>query len=607
MSSKSTLRPISGLLFGCCFLTAANTLTHGALSAVMGLRQLDPVYIAAVMSSYSIGVLIGSLYGHNFIQRVGHIRAFAGLCALIGIVQVVQGSFYSPVTWMALRVLHGIAGVSAYMALESWLHAYATNDNRGRIWGIYQTLVFVGAGSVPMLFAVLEDVNAALPLAAGMVMLALIPMTMSRKRSPDLPEFERLGMGKIFALSQTGAVGALIGGGLLNSILFLLPAYATGMQLSNLYLALFLSATTIGGFFFQYPFGRLADRMDKRKVLLIVLALLAIACVAFILAQYLELSFWVLVCVVLLMGGLASCIYPLSVAETFNYLDAKDAVPAMGTMLLFYSVGSICGPLLIGAAQSLLGAEALFFVTTICAVLFFAFIVQRIFTRTAVAGDEQSSVAYVSQNPVPTQAQLDPRVDYQEVGDKWLSVEARLAGELAQVNVDNAADIARTVIDSVLNSKLNNESDRDVVAQIAAEVARNAPEQASEVVNLLAETIEQYNIDSGQELVQEVATRVADGIPDGAFEVIEEISKLSLVNSLELLRNLAQSKPKLAIRLALEQARTKPEAVVQLVDEIYPYLPEDDPELRRSFIKAMLARSKDKQTMSAIANRALHH
>ena len=604
--AKSTLRPISGLLFGCCFLTAANTLTNGALSALMGFEGLDPVYIAIVMSCYSVGVLLGSLYGQVFIQRVGHIRAFAGFCALIGIVQIIHGSFYSPFSWVILRVLHGLAGSSAYIALESWLHAYANQQNRGRIWGIYQTLVFIGAGSVPLLFIVLEDISAALPLAAAMVMLALIPMTMSRKRSPDLPEFKRLGLKKIFAASQSGAVGTFVGGALLNSIFFLAPAYAAGLGLNNLYLALFLSATTMGGFFFQYPFGRLADRMDKRKVLLIVLSALTLGCALFISLQYLGLAFWLLLVAMLLVGGLASCIYPLSVAEAFNYLSAEEAVPAMGTLLLCYSFGSIAGPLLIGAMQSLFGNEALFFMIALLSALFFLFVLQRISARTAVGGAEQSSVSYAAaQNPLPTQMQLDPLIEHREPRRNWLSIEARLAGELAQNNVAGAADIARSVIDSVLNSKLKSEYDRDIVTQIAAEVARNAPEQAPEIVNLLAETIEQYNIDSGQELIQQVAATVADGVKEGAFEIMEEISQLSLVNSLELLRKLASSKPKLAIRLAIEYAKNKPESIAQLVDEIYPLLPAEDQQLRRAFIKAMLARSKDKNLMSAIAKKAL--
>ena len=606
MKKRSVLRPISGLLFGCCFLTATNTLSHNTVSALMGFNNLEPGYIAIVMSCYSVGIVFGSLYGHVFIQRVGHIRAFAGICALIGILQIIYGVQYSPIAWLLLRALHGYASAAAYMALESWLHAYATQENRGRIWGVYQTLVFVGAGSVPLLFGLMEDINAALPIAALLIMLALIPMTLSRKRSPELEPFERMPLKKLFAISQTGAVGTFVGGALMNGIMFLLPAYAVGMGLNNQYLAYFLSAATIGGFLLQYPIGRLADNYDKRKIMLYVLGGLVFFCALFLALRYFELSFWYLLPTVVFVGGLASCVYPLSVAESFNYLGPKDSVPAMGTLLLCYSFGSISGPILVGLGQSYLGPEVLFIATIATAVLLAGFLVRRILARTAVTGEDQSQMAYSYQTAIATQAQLHPGTEHVESSEKWLSTEARIAGELAQNSVENAAEIARTVIDSVLhNSKLSTEVDRDIVAQVASEVARNAPEQAAEIVNMLADATEQHNLDSGQELVQQVAAHVAGSVKEGAFEVIEEISKLELVDSMALLHNLAQNKPRLAIRLALEQAKAHPQTASQLVDEVYPHLPEDDPKLRQFFIRAMLARSKDKHNMSAIANRVV--
>ena len=603
---RRALRPISGLLFGCCFLTAANTLTHATLSVVMRQRELNPALLGLVMSLFSLGVMLGSRYAHVFIHRVGHVRAFAGLCALIGVTMIMHSVSYHPWSWALLRVLHGIGSAAAYIALESWLNAFAQTHNRGRLIGIYQTLVFIGASLAPLLLAWYSEVLYALSLAAMLVMLGLIPMTLSRKRAPDLEPFHRLSVHRLFVLSPTGATGALVGGILYNSVLFLLPGYATQLGFSPWQLAIFISALTMGGLLLQYPCGRIADRIDKRLVLILISAGLVLFSLGFYGAQLTRLDFPLLAITILLLGGCTSCIYPLSMSETFGRADASLSVPITGTLLLVFATGSIIGPILFGVMMYLWGEEMLFFGISGVSVVWMAFLVVRMHSRSVPPEGRQRSMEITFQGLLsPLSAQWEQRdaKEYSEIN--WVSIEARIAAEIAKVNAEKAPEIARAVIQSVLNNKLKNEFDSQIVTQIAAEVAKQAPERSGEIVSMLAETIDQHHLDHGETLINEIAARVAGSIQAGADELIDELATLDLVDGLHVLGLLARNKPQLATSLALHVVDARPHAVREVVEAVLPGLSEHDTLFCQKFLRAMMSKTDDRTTLRVLTEMLL--
>ena len=76
------VRPVLPVLAGVVFLELA----IGALGPVAAVQLVErgasASLVGLVSSSYYAGFLIGALFGHRVIDRVGHIRAFSALAVL---------------------------------------------------------------------------------------------------------------------------------------------------------------------------------------------------------------------------------------------------------------------------------------------------------------------------------------------------------------------------------------------------------------------------------------------------------------------------------------------------------------------------------------------
>ena len=86
------------------------------------------------------------------------------------------------------RALLGFAFSGIYAVIESWIHAKASNTNRGALYGVYQIVNFVASASGQLLLRGL-DPNAFVPFTIGASLFALgiVPLAMTRADAPEAP------------------------------------------------------------------------------------------------------------------------------------------------------------------------------------------------------------------------------------------------------------------------------------------------------------------------------------------------------------------------------------------------------------------------------------
>ena len=136
----SLIAPISSLLSGVALLLLGN----GLLNTLLTLRGVAEGYsttmLGLIMSGYFVGFLLGTWLATPLVRRIGHIRAFACCAALAAIAALLHLLLIDPWVWLLLRVLYGLALVTLYMVIESWLNAKAPNDKRGQVFAIYMAV-----------------------------------------------------------------------------------------------------------------------------------------------------------------------------------------------------------------------------------------------------------------------------------------------------------------------------------------------------------------------------------------------------------------------------------------------------------------------------------
>ena len=412
----------SALLLGIAILNIGS----GALMAIVGLRLSaggsSSLVIGIITSAYFLGLLGGSLFGSGVIDRVGHIRAFvvyAALDAIAILLLVFAGD--SLVAWMVLRMIAGYGMAGLTMIAESWLNHRATNATRGRVLSVYIIVMNGAFAAGPLMLNVGDPAGSGLLVAAGILFIAaLLPVALTRTGNPEIGKQSRFGLGRLFAVSPLGVIGALTVGLVEGSVFGLGAVYGAAIGLDTGRISLFLAVTLGGVLILQYPLGALSDRYDREKLILAVALTGALA--ALFVAALGTPDFRLLLVLGFAVGGLASPLYPLSVAEANDWLEADELVPAGASLVLAYSLGATAGPLAGAAAMGLFGPGGLFAFAACALFALAAFALFQLVKGVSKPAAEQTAFQPVSWISAVA-AKLDPRApaeaDYDDETEEY--------------------------------------------------------------------------------------------------------------------------------------------------------------------------------------------
>jgi len=182
--------------------------------------------------------------------------------------------------------------------------------------------------------------------------------------------------------------------------------YGQLVGLNSASVSIFLTVTLIGGLLAQFPVGTFSDRMDRRQLML-GLSLAAAAAAAAITVSG-PAALLPLAALGFLMDAAAHPLYGLSVAQTNDYVERDQFVPAAGGLLLAYAIGASLGPIVSSQAIEAIGPQGLFAFITAALLFVAGFTFYRMRRRQAKPLAEQGEFVKVPQTTAGA-AELDPR------------------------------------------------------------------------------------------------------------------------------------------------------------------------------------------------------
>jgi len=350
---------LSALLLSIVLLVSGNAFLMTLLGIRLSIESVSPDIIGWVLVCYSIGFVLGTLYVHHIIGRVGHIRAFAVFAAVAAVTALLYPMAISTEFWAVLRVLSGFSIAGVLVVIESWFSSRASNSNRGALFAVYQIVFYLSAAGGQLIIN-LGDPASFMPysLAAILLALALIPLCLTQMEAPIIEKVQRISFFTLGRESFTGVSGAVICGVLIGGFYALGPVYATLMGLDVAKTSTFMACAIIAAMLLAWPLGRLCDSFDRRRVMFWVACTAALAAVAVSLLGTGNL--WLLMVLVGLFTGLSAMIYPISVAITNDRMESTRIVAASATLLLSYGVGSVIGPIVMAELINMMGPKGLF-------------------------------------------------------------------------------------------------------------------------------------------------------------------------------------------------------------------------------------------------------
>ena len=401
----SALAPVAALLLSVALLLTGNGLQGTLLPVRANIEAFAATQIGLIGTTYFIGFGLGCYFGGRLVQRAGHIRAFAAMASIASTTALLHALFVDPLFWTVARGFTGFCFAVLYVVIESWLNERSTNDTRGMVLSAYNivNLVMITVGQMMM---TLYD-PASFPLfilASVLVSLAAVPVAMTTSAAPAPVQIVRLRLFYLYRISPLGSMGALAVGAANGSFWTLGPVFAQERGMDATGVAIFMSLAVLAGAAGQWPLGRLSDRTDRRRIILLASALGCLAGLCSILLN--GFGSWGLLLTVGVYGAFAFPLYSIAVAHLNDFIPQDQFVEASSGTLLLYAIGASIGPLPASMVMSSMGPEGLFAFTAVVHGLLALFTVLRI--RAANVPDYKEDFVGVPRTS-PTLYALDPR------------------------------------------------------------------------------------------------------------------------------------------------------------------------------------------------------
>lgn len=330
------------------------------LDALSGLQlHFTNAQIGMLGSAHFVGFLIGCWWTPRLLGTVGHSRAFAAFAAAGTIGILSHMLVVNPYAWMAMRVLSGVCVAGCYTIIEAWLNAKLTNQSRGRTMGIYRTVDAGGSFGAQLFIGFLPTADfVSYNLLAILCCAALFPIALTRMEQPEIPEAPRLRPKLAWDCSPLGAVGVMVAGLTGSSFRMVGPLYGVAIGLSAHQIALFLATYVFGGWIAQMPVGALADRFDRRVVLMCLAAGTILA--AGVTVMFAHMGTGAVLVAAAMFGFTTFPLYSVSSAHGHDFARNDQRVELSAAQMFLWACGAVASPVISSALISFAGPRAMF-------------------------------------------------------------------------------------------------------------------------------------------------------------------------------------------------------------------------------------------------------
>ena len=332
----------------------------GPLDALSGLKlDFSTQQIGLLGSSHFIGFFIGCWWAPRLMGSVGHSRAFAAFTAAGAIGLLAHMLVINPYAWAVMRIASGLCVAGCYTVIEAWLQAKVTNETRGRAMGTYRIVDMSGSLMAQLMIGVLSPASyVSYNLLAILCCAALIPLTLTKVPQPETPKAPRLRPMLAFERSPLAAAGVVVAALSAASFRMVGPLYGQEVGLSIGQIAWFLSAFVLGGALAQYPAGWLADKYDRRWVLIWLSVAAMLSCGVTVMSTGFGTTG--IMITAFLFGFTSFPIYSVAAAHAHDFAEDSERVELSAALMFFYALGAIAAPYGASVLINAFGPSALF-------------------------------------------------------------------------------------------------------------------------------------------------------------------------------------------------------------------------------------------------------
>ena len=285
------------------------------------------------------------------IRRFGPARVMLMGAGVALFALAMMGLFIDVWIWFPLRFLMGGAQSMMWTTGETWINHVSDDKTRGRTVSIFMTAIATGFAMGPFLQA-WTGMEGHLPFIVGGILIlgCLLPLAVSFNSRIDAEGRPSVRLHQYFRLAPLPMISNLVFACIASSMMALLSVYGLRLGMDGSSAVQAIGWMGWGGVVMPLLIGYLADKVDRRALLAMFVALGALACAAM---PWLALMGGWGVAYLMIFGGLRSGHYGLNVmllGERFRGADLPSATAVFGFM---FGCGSLIGPSIAGVAIDL--------------------------------------------------------------------------------------------------------------------------------------------------------------------------------------------------------------------------------------------------------------
>jgi MFS family permease len=338
----------------CCDIAMGLTLQ---LLPLLMEQNRTPAWIMGLNAAMApLGILLGGPLLPRVVSHLGSKRVVYLSIGGIVLTLACFKLFPSIWAWFAIRFFFGLSAGTLFTISEAWILSGAETGNRGRVTGIYTSVLAITFSVGPLIIP-FTGIDGWLPWVIGIVCVgaSAIPLAFleisedafQHKEGSGFVAFLRRAPLLLFAVGTLTFFDAVI--------LSFFPIFGLRSGLAIEQVTLILGVAIIGNALLQLPIGFLADQWSRMGV--IVLSAIITAVLA--LSLLWTIDNWLIWPVMLVLGTTAFAIYTVALAILGDNFEGPDLIAGSAAFGAMWGIGGLLGPPIAGAATDAFGIEAI--------------------------------------------------------------------------------------------------------------------------------------------------------------------------------------------------------------------------------------------------------
>ena len=348
---------MAGIIATVTVFAIAQGLTYPLLSFILERQETAALLIGLSAAMTPLGFILSAPFIPALARRVGG-AWLAILCSVLAALTLVAIAWTQEVwAWMTLRFLLGCFANPLSVISETWLVTITPASRRGRIMGLYSSVVSSGFCIGPLSLGLVGTqgwppfmIGIVAFIVCGLIVLAVVP------RLPQMPQdggttsvvgFFGLAPILLFAVSTAAAFE--------QTLLSLFAVYGAALGSAEQHIAPLITCFIAGNAALQIVLGRMAEHVGSRQTLLFCSSASVAACLAL---PWLF-DTWLIWPLVFVWGGVSFGIYTVSLIQLGERFTGHALIAGNAAFAFAWGIGGIAGSPATGLAMQLIGHQGL--------------------------------------------------------------------------------------------------------------------------------------------------------------------------------------------------------------------------------------------------------